>query len=129
MHGTAEGDTQQIYNKLQANVIPDALTEMRYEKLADSGRQYYMILPRKYLFNRGIRILLLFLVCILACYKYFALPTPPLFVLAFRKFHAYCKYLEIMNVSAAKLRILLVIWICICIVLNFFFWKWIRVLF
>ncbi|MBE6616031.1 MAG: hypothetical protein E7631_12095 [Ruminococcaceae bacterium] len=115
-----------MYQRFRRNMLQDALSEMQYEKLADSGQQYFMFLPRKYLFNRGIRLFLVFLLCILACYKYFALPTPPLFLIAFRKFNGYCQYLQSMNVSVKKLRILLGIWIVICICLHVVFWAWIR---
>ena len=126
LSGTANGDMEKIYQKSQNNILPDALSEMQYEALADSGQQYYLILPRKYLFNRGIRIFLIFLLCILACHSLFALPTPPLFLFAFRRFAGYCKYLQTMNVSVNKLRILLFVWILICIYLNIVFWRWIR---
>ena len=117
---------QKMPEKLQGRFSPDAMSDMQYEILADSGQEFYMFLPRKYFYGYGIRLLLIFLVCVLACYKYFAIPTPPLFILAFRKFHGFCLYLQTMNVSVGKLRILLGIWLCICIVLHFFFWKWIR---
>ena len=129
MANTAGKDVKQMYERYKSNILPDALAEMHYEKIADSGQQYYMFLPRKYLFNRGIRILLIFLLCILACYKYFTLSTPPLFLIAFRKFDGYCKYLQAMNVSVKKLRLILAVWIIICIGLHFAFWTWIKQLF
>ncbi len=115
-----------IYQRQRQNMLDNELEDLAMQFALEKGERYYMILPRKYLFYRGIRLMLMFLVCILACYNILTISTPPLFFLSFKKSWEYCRYLSTMNVSAKKLTVCLAVWILICIVINIVFWNWLE---
>ena len=115
-----------IYQKQRQAMLERELEDTAMQFALEKGERYYMLLPRRYLFFRGIRIMLMFFVCIMACYNVLTISTPPLFFLSFKKFWEYCRYLSTMNVSAKKLRIFLVLWLLICIGINIVFWNWLE---
>lgn len=120
------GDAGAMYGKLRANMLQDDIQELSYRRAKDCGEQYYMVTPWDYILKQGIRIMLMFLICIFACYNILFVSTPPLFLMAFRRFSAYCEHLKSFNVSRGKLRLLLALWIVICIVLNIVIWNYLE---
>lgn len=115
-----------IYQIQRQAMLERELEDTAMQFALEKGERYYMLLPRRYLFLRGIRIMLMFFVCIMACYNVLAISTPPLFFLPFKKFWEYCRYLGTMNVSSKKLSVILVFWLLACIAVNIVFWRWLE---
>lgn len=120
-------DVADTYAKSRQRSYSESLQEAQAEiDAAHKDERYYMCMPRDYIIKRGIRTLLIFFVCILACHSMLTISTPPMFLYSFMKWRNYCQYCSSMNISRKKLNILLAVWFLICFFINIVFWGWIN---
>lgn len=126
MNNGASRDVALVYDALRRNMLADQLDSISYHRVSERGEHYYMIMPWDYIRKRGIRIMLMFFICIFACYNVLTISTPPLFLISAMKFSEFCKYVKVFNISVKKLRILLCVWIVICAVLNIVIWNYLE---
>ena len=126
MNNGASRDVALTYDAMRRGIMEDRHDAILFHRASERGMHYYMIMPWIYIAKRGIRIMLMFFVCIFACYSILTVSTPPVFMYSAMKFGEFCKYLKMFNISAAKLRILLFVWIVICAVLNIVIWNYLE---
>lgn len=117
---TAWGDTMTGISRNNSSMMAEDITELQ---MIGASERYYIILPKRYFILRGIRVMLLFLVCILFCRSYFFIGVPPGFIIAFMQFSKFCKFMRNVNISVKKLRFCLAVWILVCIGINIAFWN------
>lgn len=65
----ANQDAGAMYGKLRANMFQDDIYEQLRRGAADFGEQYYMVTPWDYILKQGIRVMLMFFICIFACHN------------------------------------------------------------
>lgn len=120
-------DVADTYTKSRQRSWQESLREAQTEiENVHKDEHYYMCMPRDYIIKRGIRNLLIFMICILACHSVLTISTPPMFLYSFFKWRNYCQYCSYMNISTKKLNILLAVWFLICMIINIVFWCWIE---
>jgi len=120
-----DNDIADMYARTRQRSFNESMRDAQIEINAiHEDSRYYMCMPRDYIVKRGMRLLLAFMLCILACYSLLAAVTPPLFLIVFLKWKSYCRICSLMNISSRKLNFLLAGWFLICILINISFWNW-----
>lgn len=76
---------------------------------ADSGKKYYMSLPKQYFFTMLMRITMVNLILSLLCYRYWFPFLVPLYVIQFFKINIFISWCNILNFSRKKMWILTIV--------------------
>lgn len=117
-------DIGEMYNRARRRSYNKSVYDAQKEINADHyDSRYYMCMPHDYIIKRGIRLMLAFMVCVLACHSLLTIVTPPLFLIVFLKWKSYCRICSSMNISSRKLNLLLGGWFFVCIFVNIAFWN------
>lgn len=113
----------ELYGKSRAASLRESIKYAQAElNTMNSDFRYYMCMPRMLIISWGTRLLLSFTVCILACYSFFTVATPPIFIIVLLKWKNYRRLCSSVNISPRKLNLLLAFWLILSIFINIIFW-------